>query len=67
MEFLGIEGRLKEFAVFLNIFADIPFGESEIEHFAAIESAAAPWRAAEAVDQPGEGAEGRDLKKANTV
>lgn len=62
MEFLGIKGRLKEFAVFLNIFAGIPFGESEIEHFAAIENADSSLGGAEGVDQPGEGAELRDLK-----
>jgi hypothetical protein len=58
---------LKEFAISLNVFAGIPFGESEIEHFAAIEDAHASLRSAEAVDQPGEGTEGRDLKKTDTV
>jgi hypothetical protein len=58
---------LKEFAISLNVFAGIPFGESEIEHFAAIESADSASRGAEAVDQPGKGAESRDLKKTDTV
>ena len=57
---------MKEFAVLLNIFARIPFRESQIEHFAAVERADASLRSAEAVDQPGECAEGWDLKKANT-
>jgi hypothetical protein len=66
-ESLGIQGRLKEFAVFLNMFTSIPFRESKIEHFAAIEAADPSLSDAEAVNQPGECAERRDLKKANTV
>jgi hypothetical protein len=66
-ESVGIQGRLKEFAVFLNIFTSIPFRESEIEHFAAIEAADSSLGGAEAVDQPGECIERGDLKKANTV
>src|ERR1700730_1941837 len=62
-----MEGGLKDFAIFLNIFAGIPFGESEIQHFVASERAASSFRGAEAVDQPREGAEGRGLKKAYTV
>ena len=64
---VGVKGRLKEFAIFLNIFASVPFGESEIEHFAAIESADSPLGSAEAVDNPRECAERRDLKKAYAI
>ena len=57
---------MKQLAVFLNIFAGIPFGESDVEHFAAVESADSALRSAETVNQPRERGECRDLKKAYT-
>jgi hypothetical protein len=41
---------LKKFAILLNIFAGIPFGESEIEDFGGIDGADPTMSGAETVD-----------------
>ena len=41
-------------AIFEDVFAGVPIGETEIEDFFAVEFADAAWAGAKAVDEPGE-------------
>ena len=50
----GAEGGLKEAAIFEDVFAGVPFHETEIEDFFGFEGAYAAGPCAEAVDEPGE-------------
>ena len=52
-EFLGAEGSLKFLAVFEEVFAGVPFGEAEVQDFAAVEIGHAAGSSTEAVDEPG--------------
>lgn len=60
-EIFGAERGLQEAAVCGDIFARVPFHEAEIQDLATFELADAAGPRAEAVDEPGEFAEWREL------
>jgi len=61
-EILGAECGLQEAAVFGDIFARVPFHETEIQNLPATELADAAGSRAESVDEPGKFAQGRELQ-----
>ena len=62
MKIVGAERRLEAAAVFQDVFASVPIGETEIQNFLAVERADAAGCGAEAVDEPGEFGKGGDLE-----
>jgi hypothetical protein len=62
LKIVGAEGGLEAAAVFEDIFAGVPIGEAEVQHFFGFEIADAARARAEAVDEPGEFVEGGDLE-----
>jgi len=62
VEIGGIEARLKFSAIGENVFAGVPFHETEVEDGFGFEGACAAWAGAEAVDEPGEFAEGAEFE-----
>jgi hypothetical protein len=60
-ESLGGESSLQQAAVLGDVFARVPFHETEIQNLLAIESADAAGTRAESMHQPGKFAQGREL------
>jgi hypothetical protein len=61
-EIARAEGRLKEAAIFEDVFASVPFHEAEIKDFFGFERTDTAGASAEAVDEPEKLAEGREFE-----
>jgi len=62
LEIIGAEGRLKEAAIFEDVFAGVPFHKAEVEEFFGFEGAYTAGPCAEAVNEPGKLAEGGEFE-----